>query len=71
MKKQRSAEKGKENNMEEKKNFLAKMDAKVLQAELLAFLDCDDIEVDSLDDFADQFVDFIEEDFSYGDVDCD
>lgn len=57
--------------MEEKKNFLAKMDAKVLQAELLAFLDCDDIEVDSLDDFADQFVDFIEEDFSYGDVDCD
>lgn len=57
--------------MEEKKDFLAKMDAEVLQAELLAFLDCDDIEVDSMEDFADQFVDFIEEDFSYGDEDCD
>ena len=57
--------------MEEKKDFLAKMDAEVLQAELLAFLDCDDIEVDSMEDFTDQFVDFIEEDFSYGDEDCD
>ena len=57
--------------MEKKKDFLAKMDAEVLQAELLAFLDCDDIEVDSMEDFTDQFVDFIEEDFSYGDEDCD
>lgn len=56
--------------MGEKIDFLAKMDAEVLQAELLAFLDCDYIEVDSMEDFTEQFVDFIEEDFSCGDADC-
>lgn len=48
-------------------DFLAKLDAEVLKAELLAFLDCDDIEVDGIEDFKEQFVDFIKVDFSYGD----
>lgn len=48
-------------------DFLAQMDAEVLKAELLAFLECEDIEVDSMEDFKEQFIDYIEEDFSYGD----
>lgn len=55
--------------MGNKMDFLAKLDAEVLKAELLAFLDCEDIEVDSIEDFKEQLVDFIEEDLSYGDCD--
>lgn len=55
--------------MENKIEFLAKLDAETLKAELLAFLDCEDIEVDSIEDFEEQFVHYIEEDFSYGDCD--
>lgn len=55
--------------MEDKMEFLAKLDAGTLRAELLAFLDCEDIEVDSIEDFKEQFVHYIEEDFSYGDCD--
>ena len=47
--------------------FLEKLDAETLKAELLAFLDCEDIEVDSMEDFKEQFIDYIKEDFSYGD----
>lgn len=47
--------------------YLAKLDAETLKAELLAFLDEEDIEVDSKEDFQDQFVRFIKEDLSYGD----
>lgn len=54
-----------ENNME----FLTKLDAETLKAELLAFFDCEDIEVDSIEDFQAQFVDYVKEDFSYGDCD--
>lgn len=50
-------------------DFLAKLDAEVLKAELLAFLDCEDIEVDSMEDFKERFIDYIEEDLSYGDCD--
>ena len=53
--------------MGNKMEFLAKLDAESLKAELLAFLDCEDIEIDSIEDFKEQFVDYIEEDFSYGD----
>lgn len=56
-------------NMEKKMEFLAKLDADTLKEELLAFLNCEDIEVDSIEDFSEQFVDYIEEDFSYGDCD--
>lgn len=55
--------------MENKMEILAKLDAEVIKAELLAFLDCEDKEVDSIEDFVEQFVDYIEEDFSYGDCD--
>ena len=54
-----------ENNME----FLTKLDAETLKAELLAFFDCEDIEVDSIEDFKEQFVHYVKEDFSYGDCD--
>ena len=47
--------------------ILTKLDAEVIKAELLAFLDCEDIEVNSIEDFKEQFVHYIEEDFSYGD----
>ena len=47
--------------------FLEKLDAETLKAELFAFLDCEEIEVDSKDDFVRQFVEFVEEDLSYGD----
>ena len=48
-------------------DFLSKLDGETLKAELLAFLDCDDIEIDSMEDFKEQFIHYIEEDFSYGD----
>lgn len=48
-------------------NFLENLDAEVLKTELLTFLDNNDVEVDSLEDFKEQFITFIEEDFSYGD----
>lgn len=47
-------------------NFLENLDAEILKTELLTFLD-NDIEIDSLEDFKDKFIAFIEEDFSYGD----
>jgi len=48
-------------------DFLEKLDADLLKTELLTFLDNDDVEIDSLEDFKEQFIAFIEEDFSYGD----
>ena len=48
-------------------DFLTQLDAETLKAELLAFLDCEDIEVDSMEDFKEQFINYIEEDLSYGD----
>ena len=48
-------------------DFLVELDAETLKAELLAFLECDDIDIESKEDFKEQFVDFIKEDFSYGD----
>ncbi|MBQ7067031.1 MAG: hypothetical protein IJN92_09465 [Lachnospiraceae bacterium] len=48
-------------------DFLAELDGGTLKAELLAFLDCEDIEVDSMEDFKEKFIEYIEEDFSYGD----
>jgi hypothetical protein len=56
-------------NMENNMEFLTKLDAETLKAELLAFFDCEDIEVDSIEDFQAQFVDYVKEDFSYGDCD--
>lgn len=53
--------------MDEEIKFLAELNAETLKAELLAFLDCEDIEIDSIDDFKEQFIDYIKEDFSYGD----
>lgn len=50
-----------------KMDFLANLDADTLKAELLAFLDCEDVEVDRMDDFKEKFIHYIEEDFSYGD----
>jgi hypothetical protein len=49
--------------------FLKELDAEVLKIELLTFLDSNDVEIDNLEDFKDQFIAFIEEDFSY--VDCE
>lgn len=48
-------------------DFLAELDGGTLKAELLAFLDCEDIEVESMEDFKEKFIKYIEEDFSYGD----
>ena len=48
-------------------NFLESLDAEILKTELLTFLDNNDVEVDSLEDFKEQFIAFIEEDASYGD----
>lgn len=48
-------------------DFLEKLDADLLKTELLTFLDNGDAEIDSLEDFKEQFIAFIEEDFSYGD----
>ncbi len=56
-------------NMENNMEFLTKLDAETLKAELLAFFDCENIEVDSIEDFQAQFVDYVKEDFSYGDCD--
>lgn len=56
-------------NMENNMEFLTKLDAETLKAELLAFFDCEDIEVDNIEDFQAQFVDYVKEDFSYGDCD--
>lgn len=53
--------------MEHKIEFLTELDAETLKEELLQFLSCEDIEVDSIEDFSEQFVNYIEEDFSYGD----
>lgn len=45
--------------------FLENLDAETLKAELLAFLeDEDDVEITSLGEFEELFVDFIKEDFS-------
>lgn len=48
-------------------DFLEKLDADLLKTELLTFLDNGDAEIESLEDFKEQFIAFIEEDFSYGD----
>jgi hypothetical protein len=48
-------------------NFLENLDAEILKTELLTFLDNDDASIESLEDFKEQFIAFIEEDFSYGD----
>ena len=48
-------------------DFLVNLDGETLKAELLAFLDCEDIEIESMEDFKEQFIDYIKEDFSYGD----
>lgn len=49
--------------------FLSGLDAKTLKAELLAFLDLgdDDIDISSLGDFEEQFIEFIKDDFSRAD----
>lgn len=45
--------------------FLGNLDAETLKAELLAFLeDEDDVEITSLGEFEELFVDFIKEDLS-------
>lgn len=45
--------------------FLENLDVETLKAELLAFLeDEDDVEITSLGEFEELFVDFIKEDFS-------
>ena len=48
-------------------NFLESLDAEILKTELLTFLDNNDADIESLEDFKEQFIVFIEEDFSYGD----
>ena len=48
-------------------DFLINLDGETLKAELLAFLDCEYIEVDSIEDFKEQFIDYIKENVSYGD----
>ena len=48
-------------------DFLVNLDGETLKAELLAFLDCEDIEIESMEDFKEQFIDYIKEDFSYRD----
>lgn len=48
-------------------DFLLNLDAEVLKAELLAFLECEDVKIDSAEDFKEKFIDYIKEDFSYGD----
>ena len=44
--------------------FLRDLDAEILKAELLAFLEDEDDEITSLEEFEELFVDFIKEDFS-------
>lgn len=45
--------------------FLGNLDAEILKAELLAFLEDEhDVEITSLEEFEELFVDFIKEDFS-------
>ena len=53
--------------MDEKMEFLKSLDEGTITAELFAFFDCDDIEVDSMGDFIEKFADYIMDDFSYGD----
>mgnify|MGYP004458583479 CR=1 FL=1 len=50
-------------------SFLAGLDAEILKAELLAFLDLgdDDVDISSLGEFEEQFVEFIKDDFAYAD----
>lgn len=53
--------------MDKKIEFLKDLDGEVLKVELISFLDCDDIEIESMGEFIEAFVDYIIEDFSYGD----
>ena len=48
--------------MENSLKFLQELDAEILKAELLVFLEEEDMV-----EFAESFVDYIEEDLSYGD----
>ncbi len=50
-------------------SFLSGLDAETLKAELLAFLDLgdDDVDISSLGDFEEQFIEFIKDDFSCAD----
>ena len=57
------------NKYEEALEFLNKLDAEILKIELLCFLeDNEETEVESKEDFVEKFVEYIEEDFSYGDL---
>lgn len=47
--------------------FLRDLDAEILKAELLAFLEDEDDEITSLEEFEELFVDFIKEDLSRAD----
>lgn len=47
--------------------FLEQLDAEILKVELLAFLNAEEIDVENIEDFEEQFVDFIKTDLSYGD----
>ncbi|MGN1155539.1 MAG: hypothetical protein ACI4TK_05140 [Agathobacter sp.] len=53
--------------MENSLKFLAELDAETLKAELLAFLDEEDIEINDMSDFIFEFEEYIKDDFSYGD----
>lgn len=44
--------------------FLRDLDAETLKAELLAFLEDEDDEITSLEEFEELFVDFVKEDLS-------
>ena len=48
-------------------DFLKELDAETLKEELLVFLNIEEINVDSIEDFEEQFINFIKEDSSYGD----
>lgn len=50
-------------------DFLEKLDAETLKTELLAFLDVEEenVEITTLGEFEEQFVEYIEDDFSRAD----
>lgn len=46
-------------------DYLAELDATILQQELLVFLDEEDVEINSLEEFEKKFIEFIKEDLCY------
>lgn len=47
--------------------FLENLNAETLKSELITFIENDFIEIVSMNDFVEQFIDYIKEDLSYGD----